>query len=80
MDRDRSHHPEEGEDRRAAHWKLTTAGGARLKRAGPHWKAAQESVQGSCQEHKRTFSPYPFTSATVTGGATIMDLLSESAF
>lgn len=36
---------EEGEDRRAAHWKLTNAGRARLKRAEPHWKAAQESVR-----------------------------------
>jgi DNA-binding MarR family transcriptional regulator len=35
----------EGEDRRAVHWKLTNAGRARLKRAEPHWKAAQESIK-----------------------------------
>jgi DNA-binding MarR family transcriptional regulator len=35
----------EGEDRRAVHWKLTSAGRARFKRAEPHWKEAQESVK-----------------------------------
>lgn len=36
---------QEGEDRRESHWALTSAGRARLRRAEPHWSAAQESVQ-----------------------------------
>jgi DNA-binding MarR family transcriptional regulator len=45
MERDGLIARHEGEDRRAVHWKLTSAGRARLKRAEPHWKAAQESVK-----------------------------------
>ena len=45
MERDGLIARHEGEDRRAVHWKLTKAGHARLKRAEPHWKAAQESVK-----------------------------------
>jgi DNA-binding MarR family transcriptional regulator len=45
MERDGLIARHEGEDRRAVHWKLTNAGRARLKRAQPHWKAAQESVR-----------------------------------
>jgi DNA-binding MarR family transcriptional regulator len=41
---------EEGEDRRASHWTLTTAGRKRLRRAEPLWKAAQESVKSSLGE------------------------------
>jgi DNA-binding MarR family transcriptional regulator len=45
MERDGLIARQEGEDRRAVHWKLTNAGRARLKRAEPHWKAAQDSVK-----------------------------------
>jgi DNA-binding MarR family transcriptional regulator len=45
MERDGLIARHDGEDRRAVHWKLTNAGRARLKRAEPHWKAAQESVR-----------------------------------
>ena len=45
MERDGLIARHEGEDRRAVHWKLTNAGRARLKRAEPHWKGAQESVK-----------------------------------
>jgi DNA-binding MarR family transcriptional regulator len=45
MERDGLIARQEGEDRRAVHWKLTNAGRARLKRAEPHWRAAQESVK-----------------------------------
>ena len=45
MERDGLIARHEGDDRRAVHWKLTNAGRARLKRAEPHWKAAQESVK-----------------------------------
>ena len=45
MERDGLIARHEGEDLRAVHWKLTNAGRARLKRAEPHWKAAQESVK-----------------------------------
>lgn len=45
MERDGLIARHEGEDLRAVHWKLTKAGRARLKRAEPHWKAAQESVK-----------------------------------
>jgi DNA-binding MarR family transcriptional regulator len=45
MERDGLIARHEGEDRRAVHWKLTNAGRARLKRAEPHWQAAQESVR-----------------------------------
>jgi DNA-binding MarR family transcriptional regulator len=45
MERDGLIARHEGEDRRAVHWKLTPAGRARLKRAEPHWKAAQDSVK-----------------------------------
>ena len=45
MERDGLIARQEGEDLRAVHWKLTSAGRARLKRAEPHWKAAQESVR-----------------------------------
>jgi DNA-binding MarR family transcriptional regulator len=45
MERDGLIARHEGEDRRAVHWKLTNAGRARLKRAEPHWEAAQESVK-----------------------------------
>jgi DNA-binding MarR family transcriptional regulator len=45
MERDGLIARHEGKDLRAVHWKLTNAGRARLKRAEPHWKAAQESVK-----------------------------------
>ena len=45
MERDGLIARHEGEDLRAVHWKPTNAGRARLKRAEPHWKAAQESVK-----------------------------------
>lgn len=45
MERDGLIARHDGEDGRAVHWKLTTAGRARLKRALPHWQAAQESVR-----------------------------------
>ena len=35
----------EGKDRREVHWALTSAGRTRLKRAEPHWKAAQEDTR-----------------------------------
>jgi DNA-binding MarR family transcriptional regulator len=45
MERDGLIARHEGEDLRAVHWKLTNTGRARLKRAEPHWKGAQESVK-----------------------------------
>lgn len=45
MERDGLIARHDGDDRRAVHWKLTNSGRARLKRAEPHWKAAQESVK-----------------------------------
>jgi len=45
MERDGLIARHEGEDLRAVHWKLTNAGRARLKRAEPHWKAAQKSIK-----------------------------------
>jgi DNA-binding MarR family transcriptional regulator len=45
MERDGLIARHDGDDRRAVHWKLTNAGRARLKRAEPHWKAAQEKVK-----------------------------------
>jgi DNA-binding MarR family transcriptional regulator len=45
MERDGLIARQDGEDRRAVHWKLTAAGRARLKRAEPHWRAAQASVK-----------------------------------
>ena len=45
MERDGLIARHDGEDRRAVHWKLTSAGRARLKRAEPHWNAAQESIK-----------------------------------
>ena len=41
---------EEGEDRRASHWTLTSAGRKSLRRAEPLWEAAQESVRSSLGE------------------------------
>jgi DNA-binding MarR family transcriptional regulator len=34
-----------GEDRREVRWVLTSAGRGRLKRAEPHWQAAQEEIR-----------------------------------
>ena len=41
---------EEGADRRASHWTLTSAGRKRLRRAEPLWETAQESVKISLGE------------------------------
>jgi DNA-binding MarR family transcriptional regulator len=36
---------QESEDRRESRWALTTTGHARLRRAEPHWEAAQQEIE-----------------------------------
>jgi DNA-binding MarR family transcriptional regulator len=44
MERDSLIARQDGEDRRAVHWTLTSTGRTRLKRAEAHWKKAQDSL------------------------------------
>ena len=45
MERDKLVVSQDGKDRRETRWELTSEGRAQLRRAEPHWKRAQASVE-----------------------------------